>query len=308
MVNNPLVSVCMITYNHEDYIEQALEGILMQKANFSFELVIGEDGSKDSTLRICKEYEEKYNNIIRLLPTERNLGMLPNFLRTIKACTGKYIALCEGDDYWIDPLKLQKQVDFLEANPEYSMCFHNAVVHYEDIDEKEHLFAQIENRDYTGIEIYRSWIIPTASVVFVQKVIESNLYINYNKIIAHSKYLSVGDLPLFVSASFLGKIRAIPENMSVYRKHIGGIINSFDKNRYDLVISSIIFAKVFGNAFIKENKKHVAKFSVLSFSMLYHGNIKEALKFLYLSFRYTPFYSIKEILIQIPRIILNKLK
>jgi glucosyltransferase len=111
----------MITYNHEPYIKQAIESVLMQRCNFPIELVIGEDCSKDETNRICEEYA-KDNPIINLLTSLSNLGMMPNLIRTLDACNGKYIAMLEGDDYWIDPLKLQKQVDFLEANEEYGLC------------------------------------------------------------------------------------------------------------------------------------------------------------------------------------------
>jgi len=111
-VNHPLVSVCMITYNHEPFIRQCIDGVLMQKTNFPFFLVIGEDYSTDNTRGVCEDYFHLYPQQIKLLPSDRNLGIIPNFIRTIEACDSKYIAFCEGDDYWTDPLKLQKQVDF----------------------------------------------------------------------------------------------------------------------------------------------------------------------------------------------------
>ena len=113
------VSVCMITYNHEKYISKAIEGVLMQNVNFSIELIIGEDCSTDSTRKICVEYKEKYPEKICLLLHNCNLGMQQNFNETLEVCRGKFIAMCEGDDFWTDPLKLQKQVDFLEA-PEHN--------------------------------------------------------------------------------------------------------------------------------------------------------------------------------------------
>ncbi|MDN5292277.1 MAG: hypothetical protein PWQ06_2516 [Anaerophaga sp.] len=123
--DTPLVSVWMITYNHERYIAQAIEGVLMQKTNFKIELVIGEDCSTDNTAQIIKEYEKKYPQIIKPRFNQTNLGVIPNMIKTLNECTGKYIALCEGDDYWTDPYKLQKQVDFLEKNPDHIMCFTN---------------------------------------------------------------------------------------------------------------------------------------------------------------------------------------
>ena len=111
-MNKPLVSIASITYNHEKFIAQAIDSFLMQETDFDFEIIIGEDCSTDDTLKIIKEYKAKYPDIIKLITSESNVGMMTNFIRTLEACSGKYIALCEGDDYWTDTLKLQKQVNF----------------------------------------------------------------------------------------------------------------------------------------------------------------------------------------------------
>lgn len=118
-----MLSVCMITYNQEQYISEAIDSVLMQGRKFDLELVIGEDCSTDNTREICERYAGKYPDIIKLLPSKKNHGFLNNFIRTFKACSGKYVVQLAGDDYWIDDHKLQKQVDFLEANPGYSICF-----------------------------------------------------------------------------------------------------------------------------------------------------------------------------------------
>lgn len=129
----PLVSVTCATYQHRQYISECIEGFLMQETSFPIEIIIGEDGSTDGTFEICKEYANKYPNKIRLFLRDRKLsqyfeedgkfGGRFNGIWCRMSARGKYIAMCEGDDYWIDPLKLQKQVDFLEANPEYGMCY-----------------------------------------------------------------------------------------------------------------------------------------------------------------------------------------
>lgn len=119
-----LVSVVMTTYNHEDYIRKAIEGVLMQETDFLIELIIGEDASNDNTGEIVVDYAKKNPEVIKLLCSEKNMGMTKNYMRTVQAARGKYIALCEGDDFWTDPLKLQKQVDFMELNPECTLCFH----------------------------------------------------------------------------------------------------------------------------------------------------------------------------------------
>ena len=118
------VSVFMITYNHEKYIAEALDSILMQKTDFDFDIVIGEDCSTDATRRIVLEYSRKYPDKIKLLLHNVNVGFISNMMYVLEACTGKYVAMCEGDDYWTDPFKLQKQVDFLEANKEYALATH----------------------------------------------------------------------------------------------------------------------------------------------------------------------------------------
>ena len=121
--NSPLVSVSMICYNAEAFIAESIESILNQKVDFPIELVIGDDCSKDNTRQICETYAEKYPEIIRLLLPENNLGIGGNTARTMGSCRGKYIAVCDGDDIWIDPHKLKRQVDFLEQNPHYGVVY-----------------------------------------------------------------------------------------------------------------------------------------------------------------------------------------
>ena len=206
-----VVSVCMITYNHEAYIAQAIDGILMQKTNFPIELIIGEDCSTDNTRKIVVEYAEKYSEIIRPVLPEKNLGIMKNFIETMEAARGKYIALCEGDDYWTDPYKLQKQVDFLEANEEYSLCFHKVNVRYEDNLKDEGILHYFEEREYSGLEIYKEWIISTCSVVFR----------NYRDLQFH-KSIIYGDIYLFLLLSERGKIFGLGFDGATYRRNING--------------------------------------------------------------------------------------
>ena len=119
-VPKPMVTVRTSTYQHASFIKQCIEGVLMQKTDFPIEFIIGEDFSKDGTREIVFEYAKKYPDIIRVFTADYNVGSKVNGRRCINAARGKYMALCEGDDYWVDPLKLQKQVDFLEKNPDYN--------------------------------------------------------------------------------------------------------------------------------------------------------------------------------------------
>lgn len=118
--NNVKVSIMILAYNHEKYIREALDSVVMQQTNFKFEAIIGEDKSTDKTREIIREYQERYPDIIKPIFRKKNLGASKNVVSTLKQCTGEYVAFLECDDYWIDPLKLQKQVDYLESRPEYA--------------------------------------------------------------------------------------------------------------------------------------------------------------------------------------------
>ena len=131
-VMQPVISVWVITYNHAEFIRACLDSILLQRTNYSLEVCIGEDDSTDGTREICQEYAKRYPDVIRLFLRDRcdprrlnSVGVWQfNFIETFRACQGRYIATCDGDDYWCDPNKLQTQVDYLEAHPEFSGCFH----------------------------------------------------------------------------------------------------------------------------------------------------------------------------------------
>lgn len=203
------VSVCVITYNHEDYIDECLNSILQQKTDFKYEIVVGEDGSKDDTrsriLKLLKKYTEK----LLLLPDEGNLGMMPNFIRTLTSCSGEYIALCEGDDYWTDPYKLQKQVDFLEEHKDFSICFTNTS--YLDTNSGELKKVITTDRDVLDINdlFYKNYIATQTVVYRAQDMV----------LPAGFDELQVGDWPLHVLMAQFGKIRHLDDHTAVYRVH-----------------------------------------------------------------------------------------
>lgn len=209
-----LVSVCTITYNQEKYIEKAIESILLQEADFDFELVIGEDCSIDKTREICISYKNKYPEKLKLIQNETNIGASKNIINVISNCTGKYIAICEGDDYWTDPYKLQKQVDYLEANPEYSATCHQTEIIYEKNPEKKELYFQSNKRFLTKKDIIQSTSIHINSIVFRKEAL-----MKYD--IKNAKHLV--DHALFILIAQSGKFKVFPEVMSVYRKHANGI-------------------------------------------------------------------------------------
>jgi len=165
-MNSPLLSVCLITYNHSEFIKQAVESVLLQKVNFAWELIIADDCSTDGTREIIKEYKEKYPDFIKLILQEKNVGVAQNFKDLIEFPKTKYIAYFEGDDYWTDPYKLHKQVDFLENNNECSIVFGNAIIKEAGVDD---VLFYSKNKPPEKIDLqyylYNSPAIPTCTVV-----------------------------------------------------------------------------------------------------------------------------------------------
>lgn len=211
----------MITYNHELYIAQAIEGVVMQKTNFRIELIIGEDCSTDSTRKICEDYAIKYPEIIRLLPSVQNLGMSQNGIRTLQECKGKYIALLDGDDYWTDPLKLQKQVDFLEENEDYIAHSHN--VFFRDERNNENIssfFSKLPSRTLTIDDVCPIRSFHTASLTFKNSAIK-----NFDFEFLSKKVLS-GDKYIYLNLFLHGKMFYDEIPMAFYRRHEGGASTS----------------------------------------------------------------------------------
>jgi glycosyltransferase involved in cell wall biosynthesis len=201
----------MITYNHEGFIAQAIEGVLMQETSFTFELVIGEDCSVDGTATIVREYAQKYPGIIKARYNVSNLGMMTNVVKTLKECTGKYIALCEGDDYWTDPYKLQKQVDALEVCEDYKFCFTSVEILKKKVT---HLVRPDFTNYFFCIEdfILNQQLLGTASFVF-RNINEIPLW--FNKLICADKFFT------FYFAS-KGEAIYLDTSTAVYRDHGDG--------------------------------------------------------------------------------------
>lgn len=225
-MSEPLLTVCLITYNHAKYISQATESVLMQKTNFNYKLLIADDFSTDGTREIVLEYKSKYPNLIELILQEKNVGPGKNFLDLITTPKTKYIAYFEGDDYWTDPNKLQKQFDFLEANPEYGMVHTDA-----DLKTEHRIIKSWHKKnnsiftsdDYPEI-LFRLNPIRTVTTVARRELI--------NKVIDEidiPKY----DLTLWLYIGINSKIHYLSESTSVYRIHK----NSESNN---LVFKSII--------------------------------------------------------------------
>ena len=237
------VSVAMITYNHEAYVAEAIESVLMQGTDFGFELVVGEDCSTDGTRSIVCSHRDRHPDRMRVVLRKRNIGMIPNFIATLEACQGQYIALCEGDDYWTDPHKLQKQVHFLEAHPECSLCFHNVTILQEGENGRARLRYPIEQKRMWSIEdiLFRNPI-STCSVMFRSGLVDEFPEWYYT--------LPMGDWPLWVLLATKGYAGYIDEDMATRRLHAGGVFTgrnvvqwaSTVLDAYDVMDRSLDFA------------------------------------------------------------------
>ena len=220
-ISDVLVSVAIVTYNHEKFISQAIDSVLSQKVNFNFEIIIGEDCSTDKTRDICILYQNKYPHIIKLILNDKNVGLRKNNITTWSTCSGKYIALCEGDDYWTDSCKLQKQVDFLESNNDYSTCFHQTMIKHDQMDESDRLFTtNISKNIFEFNDIVERWISHTTSLVFRNFFNE-----NPNHPIFTSP-LFWSDRPLEAFLAKQGKYYYMDEAMSCWRQYDGNMSKS----------------------------------------------------------------------------------
>ncbi|WBL23190.1 glycosyltransferase [Zunongwangia sp. HRR-M8] len=214
MKSKIIVSVFMLTYNQENMIAQAIEGVLCQKTNFRFQLIIGEDGSTDDTLNICKNYQRKFGDVIKLISRDKNIGLIKNFIETAKHLTGKYVAICDGDDYWTDDYKLQKQVDLLENHDDYSIVFGKCRRLYSNgkLIEKSRTLKR-NSFDFTDLVMEN--FIPSVTVLFKNSAILNNLPSWFSR-------LPYGDWPLYLYTVVGGKkIYFLDEYLAVYRVEVG---------------------------------------------------------------------------------------
>ena len=206
----------MITYGHEKYIRQAIEGILMQQCDFEVELIVANDCSPDATDQVIRDIIKSHprGSWIKYIKNDKNLGMMSNFIFVMQECKGKYIALCDGDDFWTDPLKLQKQVEFLDNNKDYNLCHSdvNLIDKYGELNKN----TSMKLWNYTNNHLdYRFSIFHpiafTCTAVFRNINITDRLQININS----------GDWMLWILATLGGNAKFINEKLAVYRTGVG---------------------------------------------------------------------------------------
>ncbi|GAA4019922.1 glycosyltransferase [Hymenobacter fastidiosus] len=225
----PKVSVCCITYNHEKFLRQAIDSALMQQTKFEVEIVIGEDCSTDSTRDIVLDYQQRFPGRVKALLPKANLGIMGNLMATLAACTGDYIALLEGDDYWTDPQKLAVQLATLEAHPECALCIHDAEMFSDEVivfANQEQMTSRLYSEQFPQMMsaarpvisqeeiIQLGWGIPTASMFFRRSALQMPQWFSG---------VYSGDYTLQLLITQHGSIYYVPRVMSRYRVHTGSI-------------------------------------------------------------------------------------
>jgi glycosyltransferase involved in cell wall biosynthesis len=209
----------MITYNQEAYIGKALQSTLRQKTNFNYEILVGDDSSSDKTPKIVKEYTSQYPDKVKAILRKHNIGANKNFFDLLNKAKGKYIALCEGDDYWTDENKLQKQANYLERRSDCTVCFHPVAVHYERGDRPDGVFP-VEKSSFTLDTLLDHNFIQTNSV----------MYRKFEKYIFPKVTIMPGDWYMHIYHARFGKIGFINQVMATYRQHDNGIWSTASKN------------------------------------------------------------------------------
>lgn len=227
--NTPIISIICTAYNHENYIKDALEGFVNQKTNFLFEIIVHDDASTDKTASLIREYEIKYPNLfVAVYQIENQYSKKNGDVGKIVfgLAKGKYIALCEGDDYWTDPLKLQKQVDFLEANPDYAICFHKVNLLQDGIIKEDTITANVPETT-TIKDLAKGNYMHTCSVVY-----RNNLFAELPE---YFNKAPVGDYFLHLLNARYGDIKCFDEIMGMYRLHGTSVWSSKTQKEQELL-------------------------------------------------------------------------
>jgi glycosyltransferase involved in cell wall biosynthesis len=221
MSKKPLVDICILTYNHERFIQEAIESVLAQKTAFPYRVNIGDDCSGDKTQEIIRKYAGRYSDQIRTVLLEEHRGIIHRNrlgMELLKLCTGTYVALLDGDDYWTDPTKLQKQVNFMDEHSDCAVCFHKVLVFYEDGSQKSYVFCPVgKKKSWVLEDLLKGNFIPTCSVMFRRGLFDRFPDWFYT--------VEIGDWPLHILNAQYGSICYIDETMAAYRVHSGGIFS-----------------------------------------------------------------------------------
>lgn len=289
------VVIVVKTFNHELYIEQTLEGIIHQECTFPFVALVIDDFSNDRTVEIIQGYEKKYPHIIKSQYNTENQYSKGNHILYDAIpwlSYTKYVAICEGDDYWIDPLKLQKQVHLMNNNPDCTLCFHRVIEDWQEGCENRKVLYPVENRRYNSGEIFKNWIVSTASVLIRAEIFKhEEIFSIYN-----NKNLLYYDQPLYVYCSIKGAIIGMSDVMGVYRRVTTGetlkLHSNLDKLPYVKRFCSHnremkkLFGTSCGQEFCDFADYQIVRYSLMgAYHSIYNKKLKEGFSLLEDSFQ-----------------------
>lgn len=294
-ISKPLVTIVCVTYNHKLYIRQCIDGFMMQKTNFVFDVLIHDDASSDGTAEIIREYEKMYPHIIKPIYQKENQYSkgIDVSVYIFPRLNSKYIAWCEGDDYWIDPVKLQRQVAFMESHENYSMCFHNV---WKLENSKMNKFSSLRKEEIYASDIINDWIVPTCSILFKRNCFNIDDYYKISCV--------VGDFNLFINLSQNGKIHYINSIMGVYRIHSNGITSISLKRMVsqDAFLKQIDkMSRVYTNVRGLLREQYASAALSYAYVALKNHNIKYFIYFLYLALRRKNILVLKSIFIRVKK-------
>ena len=253
--NIPIVSVLMPTYNHERYIAEAIESVLMQRTDYVYELVIGEDCSTDSTREICRQYQQKYPEIIRLLEYETNVGLMKNYQRIISRCKGRYFAILESDNRWLDPYKLDRQIRFLETHGDYGLVYSNADFLFASNGKYKKSVQRLKNPSGNIFDrlIINNWVI-AGTACFRRDLYER--YVCLDDFIAHG--FKTFDYPVWLTLAYHSKFKYFRDSTTLYRIVESSVSNNKDTDKalrfkkYALKINDYFIEKYGLNAKVRD--------------------------------------------------------
>ncbi len=281
----PKVSVIMITYNHEPFIAEAIESVLMQKTTFDFEIIIGEDCSTDNTRETINAYAAKFSQKIKPLLHNKNLGMLRNFATVYQACRGEYVALLEGDNYWTDPYKLQKQVDFLNTHSDYITCFHRVeILDPESLTTRDVEYHLPEKKPYYTLDdlLEHSCFIPITSTMCRKRF--STMPEWFGDTI-------LGDIAFHILHARYGKIGFLEETMGRHRVHKGGVytrLTAVEILEKTIHAYTVIGTQLNLSKHISYRKGLTKHCSILFQEYTVVGQYKQAVRLIYKAFKISP--------------------
>jgi glycosyltransferase involved in cell wall biosynthesis len=251
----PTVDVCMLTYNHAAFVQQAIESVLAQQTNFLVRLVIGDDGSTDETRALIAAYAQRQPERFKLLFHERNVGIIPNFAQVLESCEAPFIAILDGDDYWTDSHKLQQQIDFLRAHAEFSVSAHDAEMFWQDGKTPPTPFSATKPALQQGHQVFNhadvvrhGWFLPTASLVFRRTLIQ--------ELPAWFRTVFSGDYSLLLLLSEAGKVHYTPQLMARYRIHSRGASFITAHNETQVLAKMIGENQAFRDHFSPSHRAH----------------------------------------------------